>query len=136
MFSKFLRNYLIISLVLFLTDWFLPNVSLGYNVGQSWSMENFLAHLPVLLITTLVLTLLSLLARPILQILGAPIIFFTLGLFNIIINVFFFWLATYLVDGFTISSLTIGNFTLNTFFSYVAVAVVFGFIQGALALLI
>ncbi len=136
MFSKFLRNYLIISLVLFLTDWFLPNVSLGYNVGQSWSMENFLAHLPVLLITTLVLTLLSLLARPILQILGAPIIFLTLGLFNIIINVFFFWLATYLVDGFTISSLTIGNFTLNTFFSYVAVAVVFGFIQGALALLI
>lgn len=136
MIGNFVRNYLIITVVLFLTDWFLPNVSFGYGVGANFDWSNFVTHLPTLLIAALVLTLLSLIARPILQILSAPINFVTLGLFNIVINVFLFWLATYLVADFTISALTIGGWQLNTFFSYVAVAAVFGLIQGFLALLL
>ncbi|MBQ6436374.1 phage holin family protein [bacterium] len=135
MITSFIRNYFVIAVVLFITDWFLPNVSFGYQVGRAFTLENFFAHLPVLLVTALVLTLLTLFARPVLQLISAPINFLTLGLFNVVINVFIFWLATYLVDGFTISDLVIGNFHLNSFFSYCAVALVFGFLQGFLAMI-
>ncbi len=134
MITSFIRNYLVMGVILFVTDWLLPNVSFGYPVGRAFTMEAFLDHLPVLLIATLVLTLLSLIARPILKVLSAPINFLTLGLFNVVINVFFLWLATYLVSGFSITALNVGGFQLNTFFSYVAVAVIFGFVQGLLAL--
>ena len=136
MILSFIRNYFVIGTVLFITNWFLPNVSLGFEVGRAFTVENFLTHLPILLVATLVLTILSVIARPILQIISAPINFLTLGLFNVVINVFIFWLATYLVDGFSITALSIGNFQLNTFFSYVAVAIFFGFIQGFLALVL
>ena len=135
MITSFVRNYFVISIVLFVVDWFMPNVSFGYQVGRAFNFANFLDHLPVLLITALVLTLLTIFARPILRLLSAPINFFTLGLFNIVINAFLFWLAAYLVDGFTITSLTINNLQLNSFFSYAVVAIVFGFLQGFLAML-
>lgn len=136
MITSFLRNYLIIGVVLFLTDWFLPNVSLGYPVGANFSWAVFVNALPVLLVATLVLTVLTMLARPILRLVSAPINFFTLGLFNLVIDVFLFWLATSLVSGFSITALSIGGLQLNTFFSYLAVAIVFGFIQGILALIV
>ncbi len=134
MIANFIRNYFIILVILFITDWVMPNVSFGYPVGRAFTFEAFWAALPVLLLGALVLTLLSVLARPILEIISAPINFLTLGLFNVVINVFFFWLATYLVSGFSITPLTLGGLHLNTFFSYVAVAVIFGFVQGFLAL--
>lgn len=134
MLTSFIRNYLVMGVILFVTDWLLPNVSFGYPVGRAFTLAAFLDHLPVLLIATLVLTLLTLVARPILNFLSAPINFLTLGLFNVVINVFFFWLATYLVSGFSITALSINGFQLNTFFSYVAVAIIFGFVQGLLAL--
>ena len=135
MITSFIRNYFVIGVVLFVTDWFLPNVSLGYPVGPSFTLPFLLEHLPALLVTTLILTLLSMFARPVLQALSAPINFLTLGLFNIVINVFLFWLATYLVSDFTITALAIGDLQLNAFFSYAAVALVFGLIQGFLAMI-
>ena len=135
MITSFVRNYLVIGVCLFVCDWFLPNLSFGYQVGRDFNPASFFAHLPLLLVTTLVLTILSVVARPILQFLSAPINFFTLGLFNIVINVFLFWLTTYLVDGFTIGMLNVGGFQLNTFFSYCVVAILFGFLQGFLALI-
>lgn len=134
MIVKLIRSYIIMVLVLFITDWLMPNVSLGYPVGKAFTTTAFLSQLPVLLIAALVLTLLSIFARPILKIISAPINFITLGAFNVVINVFLFWLATYLVDGFTITALNVAGFQLNTFFSYVTVAVIFGFTQGLLAL--
>lgn len=134
MIAKLIRSYIIMVLVLFITDWLMPNVSFGYPVGKAFTTVAFLSQLPVLLIAALVLTLLSIFARPILKIISAPINFITLGAFNVVINVFLFWLATYLVDGFTITALNVAGFQLNTFFSYVTVAVIFGFTQGLLAL--
>ena len=134
MIAKLIRSYIIMVLVLFITDWLMPNVSFGYPVGKAFTTVAFLSQLPVLLIAALVLTLLSIFARPILKIISAPINFITLGAFNVVINVFLFWLATYLVDGFTITALNVAGFQLNTFFSYVTVAVIFGFTQGVLAL--
>jgi putative membrane protein len=135
MITAFLRNYIIIGVVLFVTDWLMPNVSLGYLTGGAFSVNSFVDHLPVFLITTLVLTILSVVARPVLQLISAPINFLTLGLFNIVISVFLFWLTAMLVDGFVISALSVGGYQLNVFFSYVAVAMIFGFIQGLLALI-
>jgi len=135
MITNFIRNFFVIAVVLFVTIWFLPNVSLGYAVGKGFNIAEFVASLPVFLVTSLVLTILSVVARPILQIITAPINFLTLGLFNVVINVFIFWLATYLVEDFIILPLSIGGFQLNTFFSYVAVAFFFGFVQGFLALI-
>jgi putative membrane protein len=135
MIVKLIRNYMVIVLVLFVTDWLMPNVSFGYPIGKAFTIEAFLAQLPVLLIAALVLTLLSIFARPILKVISAPINLLTLGAFNVVINVFFFWLATYFVDGFTITALNVGGFQLNIFFSYMAVAVIFGFVQGFLGLI-
>lgn len=135
MITKFIRNFIIIGVGLFITDWLMSNISFGYPVGKSFSWEAFGGQLPVLLTTTLVLTVLTLIARPILKLLSAPINFLTLGLFNILIDVFLFWLTSYLVPGFSVSELSLGELHLGRFFSYVAVSFVFGFLQGLLAMI-
>ena len=35
MITSFVRNYFVIGVVLFVTDWLLPNVSLGYEIGRA-----------------------------------------------------------------------------------------------------
>lgn len=135
MIVRFIRNFIVISLVLFIVTWFLPNVSFGFGVKDKFVFDQFITHSPVLFLTAFILTVLSTLARPVLELITAPINFFTLGLFNVIINVFFFYIATYLIPEFKISLLSIGGLQLNAFFSYTAVAIFFGFIEGVLALI-
>ena len=135
MISSFIRNYFVMSVVLFVSVWFLPNVSLGYPVGRSFTMALFLEKLPVFLVTTLLITFLSLIARPVLKLLALPINFMTLGLFNIVINVFLIWLTSYLVPEFQISRLAYGDWQFNLFFSYAAVSVVFGLAEGFLGMI-
>jgi len=55
------------------------------------------------IIAAIVLGILNTFLKPILQILALPITILTLGLFYIIVNVFIIYLASYLVDGFSIS---------------------------------
>ena len=136
MIKNLVRNYLLISLTLFGVDWILPNISLGYPTGAAFSWEGFGAGLPVLLATSLVLTLLTLVARPLLKFITAPINFLSLGLFNIVIDVFLFWLTNELVPGFSITALSLGNVHLGAFFSYATVAIIFGFLQGCLTLIL
>ena len=134
MMTNFVRNFFIIALSLFGIDWLLANISFGYPTGSAFNWEAFEAGLPVLLATTLVLTLLTMIARPILKVLSTPINFLTLGVFNIIIDVFLFWLTAELVDGFSVLPLSVGNIHLGPFFTYVAVSSIFGFLQGCLSL--
>lgn len=54
-------------------------------------------------IVAIVLGILNTFLKPILQILALPITILTLGLFYIVVNVFIIYLASYLVDGFSIS---------------------------------
>jgi putative membrane protein len=135
MIGHFIRNFLIIAIVLFVTIQFLPNVTLGYQVGPAFNLDDFISHLPALVTTAFVLTVLSTLTRPILEFITAPINFLTLGLFNVLINIGFFYLATYLVPGFEINELVVGEIHLNSFFSYSVVAIFFGFVEGLLALI-
>ena len=46
-----------------------------------------------LLIGAAVLTCLNLILRPVLRLISAPLVWLTLGLFNIVINMFLLWLA-------------------------------------------
>ena len=55
------------------------------------------------IIVAIVLGILNTFLKPILQILALPITIMTLGLFYFVVNVFIIYLATYLVDGFSIS---------------------------------
>lgn len=56
------------------------------------------------IIVAIVLGILNTFLKPILQILALPITILTLGLFYFVVNVFVIYLASYLVDGFYISS--------------------------------
>lgn len=55
------------------------------------------------LLVALVLGILNLIVRPILVILTLPITLLTFGLFLVVVNAGIFWLASSLVDGFTIN---------------------------------
>jgi putative membrane protein len=55
------------------------------------------------IIVAIVLGILNTILKPVLQILALPITIMTLGLFYFVVNVFIIYLATYLVDGFSIS---------------------------------
>ncbi|WP_344786950.1 phage holin family protein [Postechiella marina] len=59
------------------------------------------------IIVAIVLSLLNLLVKPILVILTFPITVFTLGLFLLVVNAIIIFLADYLIDGFSVSSIWI-----------------------------
>ena len=56
------------------------------------------------LMVALVIGLLNILIKPILFILTLPVTILTLGLFTFVLNGLMFWLASRLVDGFSVSS--------------------------------
>jgi putative membrane protein len=56
----------------------------------------------VALIVAVVLAVLNLIVKPIIVLLTLPINILTLGLFTLVINAGLFWLASVIVDGFSI----------------------------------
>jgi putative membrane protein len=62
------------------------------------------ASLTTAIVVAIVLGILNTFLKPVLQILALPITILTLGLFYFVVNVFIIYLATYLVDGFSISN--------------------------------
>lgn len=61
-------------------------------------VDNFVAAL----IATFVLAIVNGIVRPIVTLLTLPLTFLTLGLFLIVLNVFFIWLAALLTPGFRV----------------------------------
>ena len=132
---SFGRNLLVMGVVLFVVAWILPNVSLGYATGNFFSFSEFVTHLPVFVVSALVLAILTSLSRLGLQWLHLPINFVSLSLLNIAANVFILILAAYLVDGFEVTALNLGGWQLNVVGSYLLVAVIFGLVQVLLGLM-
>lgn len=131
MIKAFLRSFFITTVILFIVAWFVPSVDLGYPVGTAFNWHFFIAvGIPVLITSGLFLAFLFVILRPILKLLGAPINFLTMGLFNVAISAFFFWLANTFVPGFDIHPLAIAGHSLGMFGTYLAIAVVFGFVEG------
>lgn len=112
---KLLKPLATTFLTLFFLAWLLPTVSY-----QDWAS---------LLIMAVVLTLLTKLIRPVLNLLFLPINLVTIGLFSIVINVFLLWLATYLVPTFQIADTTLMGIELGSFWTLVVISFLLGFIQ-------
>lgn len=106
----------------------------GITIGiLAWALPTVgFASLTALLLTTIVLTILYSLVRPVLKILFLPVNVITLGLFSGVISVFLLWLATFLVPGFHIRSMILFGVTLSQFMSLVVVSFFIGFVHSFL----
>jgi putative membrane protein len=83
----------------FLVRWFVCSLGLWIAAGLLSSHIIFQAgssRLGVILISGLILALINAVIRPVVIILSLPAIFFTLGLFMVVINGFSVWLASWL----------------------------------------
>jgi putative membrane protein len=87
--KRFLIQWLVVALALWVTAYVLPGVSVDSTQA--------------LAIAAIVLGLVNALIRPVLTILTLPITILTLGLFYLVINGFTFLLASKLVPGFHVS---------------------------------
>lgn len=104
------------ALTLFLLAYLLPTVSY-----LDWT---------TLVFASIVLTLLTKVAKPILNILFLPVNIVTLGLFSLVINVLILWLVTYLVPGFRIEQMTVFGIHLSAFMSLLTVSFIISFLQS------
>ncbi|MDX9913595.1 MAG: phage holin family protein [Candidatus Moranbacteria bacterium] len=86
---KYLINWLVITLAVFISAQLLPGVS----------VENIFTAF----VAALVLGIINILLKPILLILTLPINIFTLGLFTLVINALLVLLASRIVDGFSVT---------------------------------
>ena len=69
--------------------------SIGVSVDNFW---------PTAVIAAILLGVLSLVIKPIISFFTFPITFLTLGLFTLVVNAFFFWLASIFIEGVEIRS--------------------------------
>ncbi len=122
MLFSLLRPFIRMALTLLVLSWFVPTVSVA-----SWF---------TLGLASLVLTLLYMLAKPILNLIFLPVNLITLGLFSVVINVGFLWLVMYLVPGFLIQSTAVFGVELNWFFSLVLVSFLISLVNGFIKIII
>ena len=122
MLFSLLRPFIRMALTLLVLSWFVPTVSVA-----SWF---------TLGLASLVLTLLYMLAKPILNLIFLPVNLITLGLFSVVINVGFLWLVMYLVRGFLIQSTALFGVELNWFFSLVLVSFLISLVNGFIKIII
>lgn len=117
-----LKPFIATAIALVIVTYFFPNI--------------VVVHWTTYVLAALVITLLNTIVRPVLKILFLPINIVTLGLFSVVIHVGLLWLATYLVPGFKIDTMTLFGTELNYFFSLLVVSVILGFFQGFLGLIL
>ncbi len=122
MLFSLLRPFIRMALTLLVLSWFVPTVSVA-----SWI---------TLGLASVVLTLLYMLAKPILNLIFLPVNLITLGLFSVVINVGFLWLVMYLVPGFSIQATAVFGVELNWFFSLVLVSFLISFVNGLIKIII
>jgi putative membrane protein len=102
----FLKNYLRLYLISFLALWLLGRFMLGVE---------FVGGYQTVALTSLVLTILGALVKPLIKILLLPINLITLGAFRWLINVITLWLVTLIVSQFKIASFVFPGLEWNGF---------------------
>jgi len=88
---KTIFQWLVLSAVVYGLAYFLPDI----NVNPWW----------VSLLVGAVLVFIDLIVKPIISILTLPITLITFGLFSIILNIFFFWIPSTIIEGFDVTTL-------------------------------
>ena len=101
--------------------WLIPGIAV---VGGSSEMM-------AIAVFALVLALINVTIKPILQFLGAPISFLTLGLFYLIINAVLLGLASYLSVGMFSVGVTIDSFG-SALLGSIVISIVSAFVNGVL----
>lgn len=87
---RFIVQIFINALAIFLADYLVPGIV-------------FTGDILTLIIAGLLLGLINFFVRPILKLISAPLIIFSLGLFIIIINIFLLWLLEYFMPELTVT---------------------------------
>jgi putative membrane protein len=90
---KFIAQILTNSIAIFLADYLVPNFT-------------FKGNILMFLIAGLILGLINFFLKPILKLISAPVIFLSLGLFLIVINMGLLWVLDYLLVELTIVGIT------------------------------
>lgn len=98
------------ALALFLTDLFIDN----FNV-----LGGFLGYL----LASIIIAVLNMFLKPILSFLSFPLVFFSAGLFLIVINAFLVFLTSYILDIADISTVAM---EINGLLTYLFAAIIFG----------
>jgi putative membrane protein len=109
--ARFLLQWLVVAVALFVTAYILPGVSV-----TSWT---------ALAIAALVLGFVNAVVRPVLTLLTLPITVVTLGLFYLVVNGLAFALAAWVVPGFTVSGFgwaVLGALLVSLFSGFIGLA--------------
>lgn len=86
--------------------------------NEIWGNLSFSPKIETVIKVALILAIFELILKPIVKILLLPITFLTLGLVRIVINTLGLYLATFLISGFTVNSLSLFQYSLSGFFAY------------------
>lgn len=86
--------------------------------NEIWKNLSFSPKIETIVKVALILAIFELILKPIIKILLLPITFLTLGLIRIVINTLGLYLATFLISGFSVNSLTLFNYPLTNFLAY------------------
>jgi putative membrane protein len=113
-----------------------------FLISQLFSGVKILGGLPALLLSGTVLSILSIVLKPILGILAFPLNMITFGTFTIVINAFILYVLTLFVRQISIHSFTspglsfagfvIPSFSFNTIFAFLLIALIHSGIKIAL----
>jgi len=122
MLFSILRPFIRMALTLGVLVWFVPTISVA-----SWM---------ALVLASIVLTLLYMLAKPILNLIFLPVNMVTLGLFSLIINVALLWIVMYLVPGFNIAPTEVFGVALNGFLTLIFVSFLISLVNGLVKVII
>lgn len=112
---SFLKNYLRLFLINFLALWLLSRFTWGFTLKVHPEGIEFLNGYQTIALTSLVLTVLGTLVKPLIKILLIPINLLTLGAFRWLINVITLWLVTLVVLQFKIGSFVFQGLDWNGF---------------------
>lgn len=101
--------------------WLVPGIEIGGTVS-TWAS---------VLIIALIIALLNMTIKPILQILGLPITFLTLGIFYLVINTALLYLASWLAGALFGIDFVIATFG-SGFVASIVISIVSGILNGVL----
>lgn len=101
--------------------WLVPGIEIGGTVS-TWAS---------VLIIALIIALLNMTIKPILQVLGLPITFITLGIFYLIINTALLYLASWLAGGLFGVDFIIDSFG-SGFVASIVISIVSSILNGVL----
>lgn len=101
--------------------WLVPGIEIGGTIS-TWAS---------VLIIALIIALLNMTIKPILQVLGLPITFLTLGIFYLIINTALLYLASWLAGSLFGVEFIIASFG-SGFVASIVISIVSGILNGVL----